>query len=160
MTTDHPRRAVGDTEASVAVAFRDARVRMDGLPIVNPLLDVATVGFRRHGAVIAGIVVTPWCMTLVTIPDEAALVGEVGSMLSIDYPAGPVDAVVGTLAGVGRYASTSLFSPMEAFVDQATAVEAAEAAVEALFCEPREPRRSDRVGRRGFLFGDVREVRA
>ena len=53
-----------DPEA-LAEHFRTiARERMRGLPIVNPNIDVETIGFRDLGEHRFGILIAPWFMNM------------------------------------------------------------------------------------------------
>ena len=54
-------------------AFRRiAATRMAGLPINHPLLAVEGVGFRLWQGKWLGVLVTPWAMNLVLLPDSDA----------------------------------------------------------------------------------------
>jgi [NiFe] hydrogenase assembly HybE family chaperone len=106
------------------------RERMAELPMVNPALQVAVIGFDKseHGCL--GVLITPWCMNLVLLPegDEWAALSP-GSKQQHSFPSGVYEFVVADEPGVGRYQSCSLFSPMFEFGDQATALATAEAAL-------------------------------
>jgi [NiFe] hydrogenase assembly HybE family chaperone len=144
-------RALQQRSAALRALFDEISVvRMHGVPILNPALRVATVGFEVVGlpAVDAaadagdaplsamGILITPWFMNLVYFSlarqDQPALVGSsrahvVGTQ-SFDFIAAHEERF-------GNYAACSLFSPMFEFKDQATAV----ATAEAVLAELRKP---------------------
>src|SRR6266568_4072535 len=48
--------------------------------------------------------------------------GRSGDTISVALPVGQVDFLIGDLAGFGRLLTCSLFSPMDAFEDQAAAL--------------------------------------
>jgi len=112
--------------------------RMRDLPMVNPVLEVATVGFE-NGACL-GILITPWCMNLVLLPngEEESRAWDAlrpGSKQRHGFPSGVYEFVVADEPGVGRFQSCSLFSPMFEFADQATALATARAALAAIMNE-------------------------
>ena len=122
---------------------------MAGLPICNPHLGVAALGFREVGGEAVGIVVTPWFLNLVAAPLRPAAPAQVGETRKLALPAGELDLIVGELPGFGRLDAASLVSPMFEFADMQAAVGAAEGALAALFARP-PPRGLDR---RAFLSG-------
>lgn len=163
--TDVPRPALPETDPTpvlaLETAFRHiAATRMAGLAILNPALAVEAVGFRRHGDRWIGVLVTPWFMNLVALPhaseDWSGLAS--GSRVDIQLPGGPVEALTAWEEVVGDYLSCSLFSPMQAFPDQAYAREVAREVLERLFTPPAPetdtgptPGEARTVSRRGFL---------
>ncbi|MES9848935.1 MAG: [NiFe]-hydrogenase assembly chaperone HybE, partial [Candidatus Thiodiazotropha sp.] len=44
--------------------------QMQGIPLLNPMLQVATVGFQHYQGRSIGIVITPWMMNLIMFPAE------------------------------------------------------------------------------------------
>ncbi|MFO0346092.1 MAG: [NiFe]-hydrogenase assembly chaperone HybE [Labrys sp. (in: a-proteobacteria)] len=135
--------------------YRAVEERMAGLPIHNPRLTVDTLGFRRIGAGVAGVVITPWMMSIVHIPDVP--LARPGDSLDRAFPSGVFPFVAGDLPGFGAVETCSLFSPMDEFVDMEAARLAAEAAVDGLFAAPEPavpaPVTPTPVDRRGLLFG-------
>lgn len=158
--------AVADTGERLAALYRQIATRMRELPVYNPRLDVQAVGFRSFGDHVLGVLITPWFMNLVL----AALDGgpplpeaRRGDLRPVQFPAGPVDFVVGEVQDFGRLDSASLFSPMGAFDDPAVARETAAAALVALL-DPDLPdralgdaapslTRAKATDRRALLFG-------
>jgi [NiFe] hydrogenase assembly HybE family chaperone len=99
------------------------RERMQGLPFLNPELEVEAVGFIPWGENIIGVLLTPWFMNLMLLPGEeewSAL--KVGDKVTHPFHSGYYEFTVGYEEGFGHYQMCSLFSPMQQFVDQATAV--------------------------------------
>lgn len=152
--------------AALEAAFRAIdQGRMAALPIRHAALRVEAVGFRLWQGAPLGILITPWFMNLLLLPAEpdewSAL--PAGSTLRLTLPAGEFDFQLASEEGVGRYRFCSLFSPMNAFEDQAGAVATAEAVLTALFTEPGkdqppaaggvERRLGQRLSRRELLRG-------
>ncbi len=134
-----------DLERKLTAAFEQIHhQRMRGLPILHPGLRVAVVGGRRWQGDWLGILLTPWCMNLVLIPgpDSAQQLGSIGSTGCIDLPAGRFELIASEEAGVGAFAACSLFSPMQDFPDQASALATAEAIMVELF-DPQGPVSAD-----------------
>ncbi len=108
--------------------------RMQGLPILNPALEVKAVGFVPWGKNIIGVLVTPWFMNLMLLPGEDDW-GElkVGEKVTHLFHSGSYEFTVGHEAGFGHYQICSLFSPMQQFTDQASALATATEVMRGLF---------------------------
>jgi [NiFe] hydrogenase assembly HybE family chaperone len=134
---------VDNPSASVEAAY--ARVlleRMCGLPILNPQLSVRAVGFERWQNEWRGIIVTPWCMSLLLLPGAAGTDWQVpsGNRRSYrNFPAGTFSFLAGCEDEIGTYLSCALISPMAGFVCQQDAVLTAEAALAGLSQPSAEP---------------------
>ncbi|WP_370280868.1 [NiFe]-hydrogenase assembly chaperone HybE [Pontibacterium sp.] len=118
--------------------FNNIALRMADLPMYNPVLEVACVGFQSYAAREIGVLVTPWCMNLTLFPaefddwsewDET----EIGNKQMIALPSGQYECIFGWSELTGGFMSCSLFSPMFEFSEQAVAVETAEEVMKALF---------------------------
>ncbi len=122
----------GQAEQLQQVFEQIHQTRMQDMPMVNPVLQVAVTPFEQceHGEV--GILVTPWCMNIVLLPAEVDKDLKPGNKKSFDLPTGVYDFVLAQEPDFGCYFSCSLFSPMFEFKDQATAVATAEAALVSL----------------------------
>jgi [NiFe] hydrogenase assembly HybE family chaperone len=168
---DAEARAAGE---ALAAFYRGKQSAMRELPIYNPALDVAAIGFRAIADHAFGVVVTPWFMNLVRVPldrDLAAL--PQGAAVAHALPAGTLEFTVGQLDGFGAIESCSLFSPMFGFNDQAAAATAAEAALATVLdpqfdaaaatAEPAAPEPPASpptpLDRRRFLRGELTERR-
>jgi [NiFe] hydrogenase assembly HybE family chaperone len=110
-----------------ATAMRDA-------PICNAALHVTAIGFREYQSYAVGVILTPWFLNLVVteIGPGAAPALPLGAF-RLRFPAGSIEFTVTELAGFGRLASCSLFSPLFDFPDQETARATAQAALDAVF---------------------------
>ncbi len=125
-------RGPAEVADAVRAAFFAVDETMRGLPIHNPRLGVETLGFRRVAGASVGVVVTPWSMVLLRVPDQAGATPP-GETVRRAFPSGDYDFITGEMPGLGPVESCSLFSPMDMFDDQAVASRAAAAAITALF---------------------------
>jgi [NiFe] hydrogenase assembly HybE family chaperone len=139
-------------EAKIANTLIEAfqrvhREHMAGLPILHPGLSVAVIGARDWHGDWVGMLLTPWCMNLVLVPGagSAFVPGTVGYKQVVAFPAGGFEFISSEEEGIGAFAACSMFSPMQAFVDQAAAVSTAEAIMVALF-EPEPSAEKGAVG--------------
>jgi [NiFe] hydrogenase assembly HybE family chaperone len=151
LAVERGRLAIGEAASGVAPpgAALERRVReleriyreiestrMAGLGITHPRLEVAAVDFAAEPAGgAAGVLVTPWFMNLVWLPDAEAVRRPAAGD---GPPAPPPLAVLASRArqighevidflgayeeGFGPFETCSLFSPMFHFEDQAAAV--------------------------------------
>ncbi len=111
-----------------------ADTRMRGLPIVNPALEVEAVGFARTSAGILGVLITPWFISLVLLPEQADDGHRLplGSVCRHRFASGLYAFQVAGDESIGRYQTCSLLSPVTGVADQQTAVQIARAALAAL----------------------------
>ncbi len=147
--------AIGEALAALyreieATAMRDA-------PICNAALRVTAIGFRDFDGYAVGIVLTPWFLNLVA---AEMLPGATPALppgaLRLRFPAGSIDFTITELAGFGKLASCSLFSPLFDFPNQETALATAQAAVGAIFdagLNAAETEQRPALNRRAFLGG-------
>ena len=145
--------------------------RMAGVSILNPALEVEAVGFRRWGDDWVGVLITPWFMSLICLPD-AASASETppwqtqahGTKREVELPSGTYEFLSAHEDELGPYLTSSLFSPMFAFPDMIQAREVAATVLAEVFSLPepdaalvaRPPvglvaRLEQPVSRRGFL---------
>lgn len=124
-----------DPSAALVALYRDVqRARMDGLPVVNPALEVEAVAFAPWQRQWLGVLVAPWFMNVVLAPydDEAWQPLPPGDKRCHRFPAGDFEFIGAFADGVGEFRICSLFSPVLEFDDQATARFVAACAREAL----------------------------
>lgn len=114
---------------------------MCDVPLVNAKLAVKAVGFHEWSDHHLGILVTPWFMNVMLIPNTgspAAADGAVIEPLKVGvtqhhvFPSGSYEFVGGFEEEFGHYQSCSLFSPMFEFADQDTAELTAKEALDAI----------------------------
>jgi len=135
MTTDAIGAAV-DPSTRLGAAYREIhRQRMLGLPFLNPALDVEAVAFAPWEGCWLGVMVTPWFMNLMLVPEDPGQWQPLafGDKRTHRFPAGAYQFIGGDDPLVGPYESCSLFSPVLEFEDHATARMVAALARDALF---------------------------
>jgi len=142
--------------------FRIHLERMVDVPILNLALSVEAVDFQRWQGHWLGIVVTPWCMSMLLVP------GSKGNWVStgenkrrfVKFPAGDFAFLGSVEEELGEFQSCSLFSPMGNFTTQSEATLTARASMIGLLTVPRPTElapKNDRhankpaFSRRGFL---------
>ncbi len=132
-----PAGASADAVAQrVQQAFADLQAtRMQDLPFLNPALRVEAVGFRVWEGRYLGILITPWFMNLLLLPQDPAQWRHVryGDSIAYQLPAGVFEFISARESQIPDYQSCSLFSPMFEFGDQEGARATAIAALDALF---------------------------
>ena len=96
--------------------------RMRDLPIVNPNLRVETIGFRKFDDRSLGVLVTPWFMNLVLLPEGPEWADATqGDAVAIDFPCGEIEFTVNADDELGTWLSAILFRTMHDMPDQETA---------------------------------------
>ncbi len=111
--------------------------RMRDLPLLNPRVGIHAVGLRPWEDGLLGVLVTPWCMNLLSLPDAENDWSDkpVLSQETLSFPSGRYTFIVGEEAGFGKYRICSLFSPMFEFADDRAALDTAEAVMRELLRE-------------------------
>lgn len=119
------------TEAVETTFFRIERERMAGVPIINPALAVQAVDFQHWQGHWLGVIITPWCMSLLLLPGNAESWISTGENRRrfIKFPAGDFAFLGSFEVGLGEFQSCSIFSPMDRFPDQSLATMTARASL-------------------------------
>ncbi|MEJ2455931.1 MAG: [NiFe]-hydrogenase assembly chaperone HybE [Candidatus Thiodiazotropha sp.] len=124
-----------------AVFRRIEQETMQGIPLLNPALQVQTIGFQSYEGRTLGVVITPWMMSLMLLPAE----GEDWSALKLGdkqhhrLPANAFRFMVNEIDDIGICQTHSLYSPMNEFMNQEHAVAAAESFMQTLMVEVEHP---------------------
>jgi [NiFe] hydrogenase assembly HybE family chaperone len=127
--------------------------RMRDLPIVNPRLAVEAVGFEQWEDKDLGVLITPWFMNLVLLPDTGQLTDvPQGERVECRFPSGPCELTVYRDEELGTYLAAVLFRTVAGFPDQDVARAVAEEALAQILAEPPE-KETEKVSRRGLLTG-------
>jgi len=145
-------RAIGES------AMRD-------LPLYNPALEVEAIGFRPFGQGWIGVLITPWFMNLIRLPEPRANMDltHVGRKIKLSLPSGERDLMQGGDAVIGAYEALSLHSPMFAFTNPEAARREAERRLEELMHPTPKPEcdesgrltaKPQAMSRRAFLRGE------
>lgn len=143
---------------SLLAAYRDADLAMAGLPIYNPRLRIAALGFRPDRGLYVGALITPWFLNIVLLPEKKTTDARAsGDIRAHVFPSGAYNFSVVKLERVGAFEFCSLFSPMLEFDSQEAAQLAAETALAALY-EPAPapkplPKDQPAQSRRTLLMG-------
>ncbi len=123
--------------------------RMQGLPIVNPRLRVASTGFQPFEGGEIGVLVTPWFMNLVFLQTDAPWSTEPqGAVHMLTFPAGPIEFAVSHDDEIDSFLSAVLFRSMGDFPDQQTALDIASQVMRDLFVPSRD---KQAMSRRDFF---------
>lgn len=145
--------------AQLESLFRQiADTRMQGIPILNPALQVQAIGFRQwdgpHGLLWVGVLLTPWFMNLLLLPAAPDSLPPVppGGEVVVPLPGDALPFMAGHETALGDYRLCSLFSPVLQFADQASACNTAEEVLKLLF-PAAQPTAPDLSRRRLFGLG-------
>lgn len=137
--------------AALEALYREVMAtRMQGVPVLNPAVQVQALGFEpavraqdAQGAKDAqdteldesaiGILITPWFMSLVLLPlHRLEQPAQVGCSQAHYVGTTCLDFISSHDAQLGSYAACSLFSPMFEFTDHAAALATAQAVLDKL----------------------------
>ncbi|MFO1131086.1 MAG: [NiFe]-hydrogenase assembly chaperone HybE [Hyphomicrobiales bacterium] len=138
------------SEEVETVFRRIAATRMEGVPILNPALDVEAAAMEPWGEAMILALVTPWFINVMLLPgaDESAQWEDmaVGQSTVHELPGGRFSFIAGREEGIGPYRMCSLFSPVLEFADHETACATARAALAEMLRveEPQDVRLSRR----------------
>ena len=141
-----------DRLAELVRAYEKAEDAIVGLPVHNARLRIEPVGFREFDDAYVGVMVTPWSMNIVLLPQDPKALphNALGGSRQVVFPSGGYGFIAGRMDGVGHLETCSLFSPMDEFDDMDVAIMAAHSAMEGLFT-PEKPDEKKQPTRR-FLF--------
>lgn len=151
-----------DPSTLLETAFRRIETeRWAGMPMLNPALAVAAVGFVRLENEWRGVLVTPWGINLLLLPAAAGwFLPASHEYVFRQYAAGRFAFLGNHEEGLGRYLACPLIHDVSPFADQETALMTAHACLIALDLAPpapafpaRDPEAPEKPARRGFLTG-------
>ena len=128
-------RLLPDPSRALTAAFRVVHAqRMQGLPFLNPAVDVEAVAFVPWKQYWLGAMVTPWSINLLLAPrdPDAYRPLPAGEKRRCLFPAGAFDFIGAEDTELGNYLVCPLFSPVLEFSDHETARETARVAREAV----------------------------
>ncbi|MDO8756065.1 MAG: [NiFe]-hydrogenase assembly chaperone HybE, partial [Polaromonas sp.] len=118
--------------------FRIQQERMADVPLLNPALAVQAIDFQRWQGHWLGMLVTPWCMSLLLLPGSAQtwISASENKRRFVKFPAGDFAFLGSVEVELGEFQSCSLISPMDKFPTQAEASMTARAALIGLLTAP------------------------
>ncbi len=153
--------SLNPSDAVERAYLRIQQERMVDVPILNPTLAVEAVDFQRWQGHWLGVVITPWCMSLLLLPGGTGHWSSTGGNQRrfVKFPAGDFAFLGGEEAELGEYQSCALFSPMAQFACHDDAAQTASAVLRGLLTHPPAPAAPDMsraprepaLSRRGFL---------
>lgn len=133
---------------AVEEAFcRIQREQMSDVPILNPALAVEAIDFQCWQGHWLGIVVTPWCMSMLLVPGSGenwVSTGE-NKRRFVKFPAGDFAFLGSEEEELGEYQSCPLFSPMGKFSTQSEATMTARASLIALLTTPQAAKDAEKL---------------
>jgi [NiFe] hydrogenase assembly HybE family chaperone len=118
---------------------RIQRDHMADVPILNLALCVEAIDFQRWQGHWLGIVITPWCMSILLLPGSTQSWVSTGENKRrfVKFPAGDFALLGSDEVELGEYQSCSLFSPMSKFSTQSEATMTARASLIGLLTVPK-----------------------
>lgn len=119
--TDQEQSNLGPRVVEMVERFKTiGELNMRGLPVYNENLQVEAIGFQPYDEDYLGILVTPWFMNVILLPQDKTSMDYslVASPIDETLPAGTWQFMFGGDEVVGLYKSLSLHSPMFAFNNQ------------------------------------------
>jgi [NiFe] hydrogenase assembly HybE family chaperone len=136
--------------------------RMADVPILNPALSVEAIDFQRWQGHWLGMVVTPWCMSMLLLPGSAENWISTGQNKRrfVKFGLGDFAFLGSDEVELGEFQSCSLISPMDKFSCQSDAAMTARASLIGLLTSPQPARTAARknkstgetsMSRRGFF---------
>ncbi|MCP4487918.1 MAG: [NiFe]-hydrogenase assembly chaperone HybE [Gammaproteobacteria bacterium] len=119
---------------------------MQGIPILNPAIEIQAVGFQHYRGRVLGVIITPWLMNVVILPaeDEDWSHIELGHKQPRKFPSKILKFMVNHIEGIGSCQTHSLYSPMRDFACHEQALNMALDFLETLMIE-KELTEEDRV---------------
>lgn len=114
--------------------FRDIHEkRMQDLPFINAQIRVEAIGFRSFENFEIGVLITPWFMNLMLLPNAVSADLDQGHKVNVSFPSGAIEFTTALDDELGLYFSAVLFSSVMSIPDQATAVDLANEVMKELF---------------------------
>jgi [NiFe] hydrogenase assembly HybE family chaperone len=115
--------------------------QMQDIPLLNPKLQVQTVGFQIYEGRAIGVIITPWMMSLLLLParNEEWKDLKLGDKILHRLPANEFRFMVNEIDDIGLCQTHALYSPMHEFLNQDHAVAAAETFMQTLMVEVEQP---------------------
>lgn len=135
---------------------------MAGMPLLNTALQVEAIGFapqagpdeNEQGAL--GVLLTPWCMNLIYLGEDEALLARPGAARLHQLGADRYSFIGAHEAAFGAYEMCSLYSPVFEFSAQEVAREVAQ---EVLRCLRQPQENLEQPSRRRLLLGGTTAAR-
>lgn len=130
------------------LAYRETvQPKMDGLPMYNARLRVEDVGFEIRDGRLSGVLITPWCMNLVLLPNDDDEWHKLppGKTVAVEFPSGSHRCVLSAPEGLAPHLSLPLFTTVQDFADQDSARRVAEETLRLLYLNPTDDISQDTI---------------
>ena len=110
---------------------------MQGIPILNPAIEVQALGFQEIEGRVLGIIITPWLMNVVILPKDDEDWGhmQLGDKRPHEFASRTYKFMLNEIDGIGLCQTHSLYSPMREFRCHEQAIAAAQAFLDGLLEE-------------------------
>ena len=110
---------------------------MQGIPILNSRIQVQSIGFQEYQARIIGIIITPWLMNVILLPNDNEDWSNftLGHKVSHTFPAKTYRFLVNEIEGIGFCQTHSMYSPMHDFSSHQQAVKVAQEFIDFLMVD-------------------------
>ena len=114
--------------------------RILGLPIYNDALSVEAVDFQPCEGGLIGLLVTPWFMNIMLLPDDTSpwKSQELGVKIKYQLDSGEHEFVIGEDEEVGRYLFRTVTSPTHCYKKQIAAITGGKKSLTALLTPPKQ----------------------
>jgi len=110
---------------------------MQGIPILNPDIQVQALGFQEIEGRVLGIIITPWLMNVVLLPAEGEDWSDMqlGDKRPHKFASRTYKFMLNDIDGIGLCQTHSLYSPMRDFASHNQAVSVAQNFLDSLMVE-------------------------
>ena len=124
-----------DVEKLLATYRDKVQPQMCGLPMYNANLQTEAIGFEWREGRLSGVLLTPWFMNLVLLPNESDewLKLPPGKTFEVDFPSGSQRCMLSAPEGIVPHLSLPLFTTVQDFTDQDGARRVAEEVLRQLY---------------------------
>ncbi|WP_455218657.1 [NiFe]-hydrogenase assembly chaperone HybE [Kaarinaea lacus] len=114
--------------------------RVSGLPIYNDALNVEAVDFQTCEGGLIGVLVTPWFMNIMLLPEYTSPYQsqELGEKVKYQLESGEQEFVIGEDEEVGRYLFRTVTSATHCYKKQIAAINNGKKALKALLSPPEQ----------------------
>jgi [NiFe] hydrogenase assembly HybE family chaperone len=134
-----------DVEELLATYRDKVQPKMCGLPMYNANLRTEAVGFERRDGRLSGVLLTPWFMNLLLLPNESDewLKLPPGKTFEVDFPSGCQRCLLSAPEGIVPHLSLPLFTTVQDFPDQDSARRVAEEVLRRLYLDAGDAETAD-----------------
>jgi [NiFe] hydrogenase assembly HybE family chaperone len=127
------------------VTYRETvQPKMCGLPLYNAALEIEAVGFKRRDGRLCGVLLTPWCMNLLLLPEESDEWQKLpaGKTVEVKFPSSIHSCLLSAPEGIVPHLSLPLFTTVQDFTDHDTARRVALETLRLLYLDATDKRRA------------------